>query len=493
MTLFRSIVVCVCASLGFAGAAQAQQPLCEVVGFPTNPANLVAWWPFDETSGATADEVMSGLHGQINFQTVANSFVNGQLAGAYHFGNASGINEVVVPHNPLLNFDSMTDFTIDAFINYELVPGLLPTATIFQKGEPQAGYGFYLTGSLHLLFIMWAPGSFSASSQTTSPVFFSPPNWPHVAVRVRRTTGSAGPAGVSFFINGTKVAATPFSLAALKWDVSNNGDAIIGRRAGYFHEFYLDEVEVLNRAPTDNQMFELISPGKCKPIVNKLSPGPTNVKVTCAPLPPDLDAWYPLDGDGTELVLGNDATAVGNVSFPAGMVHGALDANKGHMSVPHTSVLNQGMGDFSIDAWVKFQPKTDSKARHLIGKRKYVSDADVVGYVVYVWENRFGLQLADGQHTNRNDPRHVTDGEWHHFAVTVDRDNPQGIIFYVDGVPGAPRDPTSRQGNLDNTEPLTIGLADLDVQLDEVEFFDRNLLPSEIKAIFDAGATGKCK
>ena len=84
--------------------------------------------------------------------------------------------------------------------------------------------------------------------------------------------------------------------------------------------------------------------------------------------------------------------------------------------------------------------------------------------------------------------------------MTVDRDDPAGGIWYVDGVQvGTPFDPTLRPGTLTNTNLLRIGSRSSSVTgvfngcIDEVELFDRVVDPSIIAAIFAAGTDGKCK
>lgn len=225
----------------------------------------------------------------------------------------------------------------------------------------------------------------------------------------------------------------------------------------------------------------------------------------CVPPPPDMDAWYPFDGNGVDLILGKNATAVGPVSYPGAVVQrgGLLPTPASHFSIAPGPVLNQGLGDFSIDMWL-FVPRHwlpgPHPVRTLVEKR--TNSGGYRGYSLFVYNSRLGLQLADGGHTNIGQPAGSTPltAGWNHIAVTVDRDNPKGVVFYRDGAITATGDPTGRQGNLDNNAPTLIGrnaFGDGGTSeraiFDEIEFFDRVLQPAEIKMIFAAGRAGKCK
>ncbi len=216
------------------------------------------------------------------------------------------------------------------------------------------------------------------------------------------------------------------------------------------------------------------------------------VELHCITPPCDMDAWYPFDRNGKDLILRKNAKPRGKPRRVDGKVAGALDASKGSMVVRHSPILDQGCGNFSIDLWIKYAPQ--SGVTEVIEKRRQASGA-THGYLLYIVDNQYGFQLADGQHTNYNNTAvpAITDNEWHHLAVTVDRNNPQGLLFYIDGVAGPSHDPTGRQGSLDNPADTILGKANANVCLDEVEFFDRVLKESEIRALFEAGSAGKCK
>jgi len=88
------------------------------------------------------------------------------------------------------------------------------------------------------------------------------------------------------------------------------------------------------------------------------------------------------------------------------------------------------------------------------------------------------------------------DNQWHLVAVTVKR-APNGITFYLDGVPGSKGDPSPFPGSV--TPPAAIPIyvshpdGGFDGCIDEVQLFNRALDPAEITAIYQAGNLRKDK
>ena len=185
-----------------------------------------------------------------------------------------------------------------------------------------------------------------------------------------------------------------------------------------------------------------------------------------------------------------------------GKVAGALSFNgSNYVQVSPQAELDFGTGDFSIDVWVQTVDATST--RTLVDKRTGTIPG-LTGYHLYLYNGKPGLQLADGSsYTNYNSTAStafVADGNWHHIAVTVDRNNTLGLNIYVDGASVASLDPTGHVGNLDNNAPLVFGGKNQITPsftfvgtLDEMELFNRALTPTEIQDIYNAGPAGKCK
>ena len=230
--------------------------------------------------------------------------------------------------------------------------------------------------------------------------------------------------------------------------------------------------------------------------------------VTCADtcvLPPSgMVAWWPLDetsGPSAFDFAGihqDNGTHTNSPTPTPGKVQGALCFNgtNQYVEVADHSEINFDTGDFSIDGWIR---TTDNSGVKII-LDKMVNTPTYRGYELYLYNGNLGLQLADGTYTNCNSAAFVANGAWRHFAVTVDRDNTAGIIFYLNGAPVGPTlNPTARSGSLTNTSALRMGCRSFSLSgfvngsLDEIELFNRVLTPTEIQAIFNADSAGKCK
>jgi hypothetical protein len=129
------------------------------------------------------------------------------------------------------------------------------------------------------------------------------------------------------------------------------------------------------------------------------------------------------------------------------------------------------------------------------------------GYEMFLYNGRLALQLADQLPPPNGYSSYIapTQGAlaipgWHLVAATVARTANGGRLF-VDGVQVLTFTP--RFGNLSSGAPLWIGRHHPNASynqelwftgsLDEIEFFNRALAPSEILGLFNAGAGGKCK
>lgn len=212
----------------------------------------------------------------------------------------------------------------------------------------------------------------------------------------------------------------------------------------------------------------------------------------CYPPPPDLMAWWPFDGNGDELIHGNNALAVNNPLYQSGYVGQSAIVNyTQYFEAAHSPVLNMGMGDFTFEAWLKVANGYSSTIE-VLQKRK--TGAVSVGYLVFIYGGKIGLQMGDvfNSHYNYVDTRLINDGKWRHIAITIERDNPSGLIFYVDGIASAPYNPMNRQGSLDNEMVFRVGKQGY-VSVDEISLYDRTLTALEIAGIYQAGSLGKCK
>lgn len=219
--------------------------------------------------------------------------------------------------------------------------------------------------------------------------------------------------------------------------------------------------------------------------------------LSCVTPPKDMVAWWTFDEKtGQPLVdragFANNGTGINSpLAVPAKVAGGLKFNGTNYVDVPNHAELNFGTGDFSFDAWI--QTSDAKNLRDLVDKRT------TKGYLIYLIDGKLGFLLRDGSTTNYSSSLFVADGKWHHIAITVERKNKKGILFYVDGIPTQFGDPTLKPGNIDNTSPLRIGKDlysnsyNFNGILDEIELFNRVLTKAEVVSIFKADKAGKCK
>jgi hypothetical protein len=230
-------------------------------------------------------------------------------------------------------------------------------------------------------------------------------------------------------------------------------------------------------------------------------------------------AFFPFDeqsqvGVAQELAFHNNAAKVNNPAPCPGIVGGALcfDGLASHtFTVPNSNALDLGTGDFSVEGWIRTYA-----AGNILDKRVYPvgsNQSAYQGYLLFIDSaGRLALQLADGLGSsggwaNYISKEVVTDGKWHHVVVTVDRNNPQGGIFYVDCRQaqvgnGTTFNPTGRQGSLSNSSALYFGRQSFTTTfsgpgfwsgaVDEFSIYNRVLSAAEIQALCHSSDLGKC-
>lgn len=225
----------------------------------------------------------------------------------------------------------------------------------------------------------------------------------------------------------------------------------------------------------------------------------------CVPPPSGMTAWWPLDetaGSTANDIAGavnNSGTWMNSPVPVTGKVGGALSfSGSNSVDVPDHAELNFGTGDFSIDLWIK---TTNASGTRTILDKRTGSVPNITGYVLFMSNGKLGSQIGDGAgYNNCVTTGFVADGNWHHVALTVDRNNSSGWRHYVDGnAVGTPANPTGWQGSLTNLAQFVMARELITPSntfagtLDEVELFNRVLDTSEIRSIWAADSAGKCK
>ncbi len=447
----------------------------------TAPADLAAWWPFDDGISGTVDEIVAANDGT---RVGVPASVAGVVGGALDF---DGTNDYVeVPHASEIDVDD-GDFSIDFWVRTTDASGVDTILDKRTSGGGFIGYEIYVyNGSIGVQLANGIGGT--TYTNYNSSAFVADGEWHFVAVTVNRDESD----GLKFYLDGQLVQS--FAPTGRMGTLSNDSPLRIGVRAfadTAFLDGTLDELELFKRVLSLAEVQALYAAGpagKCK----------------CTPAPVGVAAWWPLDeASGTisgELVHGNAGAHVGSPTPIAGKVGGALDFDgTNYVEVPDAPELDVGDGDFSLDLWVR---TTDASGVDTILDKRNPGPA-YLGYEIYVYNGSVGFELANGlgspTYTNYNSSAFIADGEWHFIAITVARDNPDGLIFYLDGQVVQDFDPTGRTGSLANDSPVRIGVrafsdtAYFDGSMDEIELFKRVLTPAEVQALYDAGPAGKCQ
>jgi hypothetical protein len=238
----------------------------------------------------------------------------------------------------------------------------------------------------------------------------------------------------------------------------------------------------------------------------------------CVTPPTGMIAWWPMYetvGLGARDIAGTQQNAViyngagiqgpqiqvlGNVSSQVGAVGQALCLNgtSDYFEVPQSGPLNIGLGDFSVDAWIK---TSNSNGVRPIVDKVYFTGGQFSTSWGYFMALRNGNAIGGinyGTDYFATGP-FVADGKWHHLALSVMRSSYNGGKLYVDGVPVS-FDPTPLVVvDLSNVANLRIGkdhnsngVSYFDGCIDEVQFFGRALTAAEVYSIYAARARGKC-
>jgi hypothetical protein len=226
----------------------------------------------------------------------------------------------------------------------------------------------------------------------------------------------------------------------------------------------------------------------------------------CVPPPRGMVAWWPGDGNANDIRRSHEGILVGGAGFTAGMVDQAFrfDGVNGFVRVDDSRAWSLGNGPFTIDLWVRFDRLSD--------REPFVGHDEGGGEIAkwIFWYDALGHRPPFGPalrfHINSESlgpldpvvfPWQPRIGVWYHVAITRSRNTDTRASRYklfVNGVQVTRQIDAHKIPNA--ASPLTIGRAEayfLGGAIDEVEVFEDALPADQIKAIYDAGAAGKCK
>jgi len=223
-----------------------------------------------------------------------------------------------------------------------------------------------------------------------------------------------------------------------------------------------------------------------------------------------MATWWPAEGNADNIHnITNSGTLQGGVTFAPGMVGQAFTFDgSGAVNIPNQGTegeLNFQGSDFSVAAWVRFTGTLGPGVFPMIFQ--YYSEVYSL-YELYIEDHGgvdFLIRDFNGNFVGAGSTTTLNDGLWHH-VVGVRADKTARV--YVDGI---------EENN--NTNPVVVGVnitcsyahiggANFGPdscheefaeeffftgQIDEVVLFRRALTPTEVQAIYAAGASGMCE
>ena len=243
----------------------------------------------------------------------------------------------------------------------------------------------------------------------------------------------------------------------------------------------------------------------CCAVATKVS-GPTN----CAPTPSGLVSWWRGENSTADAADGNNGTiaGTGTVTYGPGVVGQAFVFDGTHRDrVNVGNPINLRLEDFTIEAWVKRSSPTVTSFDVLGGDGSVAGDGGCIfgygrGGYIFALANNGRMILSRTDLDGLLSAPLVTDTNWHHLAVTKFGTN---AVFYLDGVAQAtpayahPAPYTFDDGTCTCTAAASIGSrgdgrgGTFFGMIDEPAIYNRALATNEIRAIYNAGGTGKCQ
>ena len=198
------------------------------------------------------------------------------------------------------------------------------------------------------------------------------------------------------------------------------------------------------------------------------------------------------------LGLGNSLTSASYVGGFSNAYSLEFDGTNDYVDCGNDSSLQFGTGDFSLSMWVKrgtIAPTDDFQ--NLIS---YGDDDGIYWYFRFQSANKlfFRTNDSDGDLTSTTSASAITDTtNWHHVAVTFDRDSATGVKIYIDGDLDQTGDHTASSATLNHaSDGLLIGIRNsggsvvqpLEGKLDEVAIWSGVALDADaVSAIYNSG------
>jgi hypothetical protein len=229
----------------------------------------------------------------------------------------------------------------------------------------------------------------------------------------------------------------------------------------------------------------------------------TGVATYCVNVPLGVVSWWPFDeGSGStadDFISGYNGTHHNGPTPIVGLIDGALqfDGTNDYVDVPDNSALNI-ITDVTVELWFRLD---GTGTYQLVSKgggwESHTKDLASSYFIEAAGSSiRAGFEASNGANFVISGSL-PADGQWHFVAYRRMGNNNQ---LYLDGTLVADSTATLSPGsttgfalNIGRMWDVSIPARYLDGAIDELAIYNRALDPSEILAIYTAGAVGKCK
>ena len=219
--------------------------------------------------------------------------------------------------------------------------------------------------------------------------------------------------------------------------------------------------------------------------------------VPCAGMPPGMVAWWRGEDNTGDYAGTNDAVFEGVAGYGPGEVGQAflLDGVSSYLQAPNNALWAIGTNDFAIELWANLAqaglstPAGDGSVVFAAhdegpGHNKWLFGFGGQELYFYVYSPSAGPYFFAPAVVN------LTTNRWYHVALTKAG---TAYVIYLNGSQVSAETNSLPVPVAD--APLTIGQAQglfMDGLLDEISLYNRALGATEIQAIYQAGAQGKC-
>ena len=222
----------------------------------------------------------------------------------------------------------------------------------------------------------------------------------------------------------------------------------------------------------------------------------TVTNTSCATPPSGLVAWWPANGDASDVIGGINGVLKNGAGYTSGEAGQAFSFGGNHEGVVLGSAAALQLQDFTLEAWIRrasADQVTSDPTSYAGGAALFAFGSQ--GYA-FGFNNNGTLGLSKIDVNGVSSTAAVTDTNLHYVAVTK---SGSSVVFFVDG---AASPAVSYNEQFVFTTPAAIGVradtvdgnnnASFLGSIDELAVYNRALTAQEVQTIYDSGSAGKC-